>query len=68
MKNKIEKNIHGVECVIEAYHLNGRLKARYEWNAKRTETFLVERHDESGKLIEKRIWNNSRTETLHATN
>jgi hypothetical protein len=44
------------------------LKTRYEWNAKRTETFLVVRFDPAGNLIEKRIWNEARTSTFKVTN
>jgi antitoxin component YwqK of YwqJK toxin-antitoxin module len=68
MENKYEKNIHGVDWLIEMYYNNGQLHLRYEWNASRTATFIVEQYDESGKLTEKRIWNEDRTETFKVTN
>ena len=63
MENKIEKNIHGEDCVIEMYYSDGKLDARWEWNASRTKACLVEEFYRDGSVYGRCEWNHDRTET-----
>jgi hypothetical protein len=63
MESKTEKNIHGIDCVIESYHENGKIRYRFEWDASRTETRVVESYHENGKMQHRCEWDAYRVKT-----
>jgi antitoxin component YwqK of YwqJK toxin-antitoxin module len=63
MKTKTEKNIHGIDCVIENYHDNGNVCQQFEWNHDESCTYVVKSFYTNGQLSFECEWNKDKTKT-----